>query len=195
MRGRTIAGAVLTGLVVGIGSAVLVVGSGGVVGQRDIGGWRYDPSVGSVAADPYTRAIVAKSGLLALTQAEAIYVVRARDENGRRLSDDCAYRLSAGALPARWWSVTIYAADNFLPVNGDDAQSIDATRVARGAGGGWSARIAPSRNGEANWISSRNAGRFDLQLRLYNPAASVLADVGGAAFPRIETIGCAGAPS
>lgn len=192
MRGRTIAGAVLLGLVAGIGSAVVVIASGGGVGDsREVRGWRYNPLVGSAAAGPYTRAMVAKSGLLALTKAETIYFVLQRDTAGKRLSARCRYRLSGGALPARWWSVTIYAADDFLPVNGDQAESADATRVAKGAGGRWSVEVSATRPATGDWISSKNAGTFDLQLRLYNPSATARDTPQSIPMPTIETLGCA----
>lgn len=176
----------------GVGSAFAVIGSGELLGRTGAAGWSGNVTAGSIAADPYTRAIVARNGLLALNRSETIYFHRYEDERGRTLSADCTYELSGGTLPARWWSVTIYAADNFLPVNGDDAQSIDASRIARAADGRWTARIAAQRAGVPNWISSRHAGKFSLSIRLYNPDDRARADAGSIPFPSIRTIDCGG---
>jgi len=52
--------------------------------------------------------------------------------------------------------------------------------------------IAPTRPADAaHWISSRNAGTFDLTLRLYMPEQGLLTDPGRALdAPRIERLGC-----
>jgi hypothetical protein len=109
------------------------------LGSETYGGWVGSKLAGSAAADPFTRALIAKGGLLALNRSETIYFTLTKDEHGRPLTQNCAYQLKGGAFPARWWSVTIYAADDFLPQNHDHAQSIDQTRAERDAGGGWTA--------------------------------------------------------
>ena len=55
------------------------------------------------------------------------------DEQGRPLSESCIYELNGRPLDARWWSVTLYADDNFLAQNTDNAHSIDASRVGNDA--------------------------------------------------------------
>ncbi len=185
----------LLGLAIGAGSALAMAGllpgvadePGGTV---DVAGWRSDFAIGSVAADPYTRARIARHGLLALARSEAVYFTRARDEAGRPLSERCTYRLSGGAMPARWWSVTLYDGSGRLPMNDDAALSIDATRVGPGP---WRATIAPTRPATGPWISSRKAGRFDLTLRLYVPDPALFAAPGRTLDPpTIRRLSCAG---
>ncbi len=183
------------GVGLGLGSAVLVLKSGGLgagMGSQTVDGWTGNHLTGAKAADPYTRGIVAKSGLLALTQAEAMYFSRSTDEHGGPLKPSCVYALEGGAMPARWWSVTIYDAHDFLPVNGDDAQSVDMTRTAAHATptGRWTARIAADQAGAADWISSKNAGNFSLTLRLYNPQDAARANFAAIAFPTLKTVSC-----
>src|SRR5690606_20588940 len=102
------------------------------------------------------------------------YFTSATDDDGRPLSEACRYRLSGGPMPARWWSVTLYDGESRLPMNDDGALSIDASRAG---GGRWEAIVAPARPaGEEAWISSRNAGRFDLTLRLYVPEPALFED-------------------
>jgi hypothetical protein len=187
----------VAGSLLGIASALWMAGlwpgaGGGIaVGDVDVGGWRTDFAIGSEAADPYTRARVARHGLLALAKTEAVYFTRATDDTGARLREACTYRLSGGAMPAGWWSVTLYDAQSMLPANTDAALSIDAERAG---GGAWQAVIAPARPaGDGLWISSRGAGTFDLTLRLYMPDAALLADPGAVlAAPRVERLSCKG---
>jgi hypothetical protein len=178
--------AMVAGCALGLGSALALSGlwpgaSTLAFGDVDVGGWRSDFAIGSKAADPYTRARVARHGLLALAKSEAVYFTRAVDDAGEPLREDCTYRLSGGAMPAGWWSVTLYDAASMLPANADAALSIDASRAGTGA---WEAVIAPTRPANAaHWISSRNAGMFDLTLRLYMPKAALLTNPTGALDP------------
>lgn len=189
-------GAVIGGVLLGFGSALWLAGlwpqrSTMTFGDVDVGGWRSDFAVGSKAADPYTRARVARHGLLALAKSEAVYFTRATDDTGAPLREACRYRLSGGQMPAGWWSVTLYDRQSMLPANTDGALSIDA---ARARGGAWSAVIAPARPADGGlWISSRGAGSFDLTLRLYMPSAALLSAPDTALTPpRIERISCEG---
>jgi hypothetical protein len=142
-------------------------------GQINASGWHSDWTIGSSAANPWTRARVARHGLLALTKAEAVYFTRNTDSAGARLEEGCTYRVSGGALPAQWWSVTLYNAESFLPDNTDNALSYDQTDAAAAGADGWSFTIAAS-PAEGGWVSSRNAGQFDLTLRLYKPTAELI---------------------
>lgn len=189
-------GAVIGGVLLGFGSALWLAGlwpqrSTMTFGDVDVGGWRSDFAIGSKAADPYTRARVARHGLLALAKTEAVYFTRATDDTGAPLREACSYRLSGGQMPAGWWSVTLYDRQSMLPANTDGALSIDAERAG---GGAWSAVIAPARPADGGlWISSRGAGSFDLTLRLYMPSAALLSAPDTALTPpRIERISCEG---
>jgi len=195
MRPLTIAAAVALGLVVGVGSAVYVL-QHGALGGENYGGWMSSKLTGSTAADPYTRALVAKGGLLALNRSETIYFTLSKDEHGRPLTQNCAYQLRGGSFPARWWSVTLYAADDYLPKNHDDAFSIDDTRTQKDPGGGWTAAVSlqrPGPGGAPNWISTWDAGKFSLTLRLYNPSAEAANDPRLIVFPQVVTQSCSGA--
>jgi len=180
---------VLIGVGLGVASLWLVFAFAGASFSEHYGAWSLNRAAGSEAAGPYTRAIIARTGLLALSAREAIYFNLDRDEHGRALNEACVYELSGAPLEARWWSVTLYANDNFLARNNDHAHSVDASRIGPGA---WRARIAPVQGDAPFWISSRGARRgFSLTLRVYNPfddftpSAEVL--------PTLATISCAGA--
>ena len=186
--------AVVAGCAIGVGSALAMAGllpgaSTMAFGDVNVAGWRSDFAVGSKAADPYTRARVARHGLLALARTEAVYLTRTVDDEGALLRESCTYRLSGGTMPAQWWSVTLYDAASMLPANTDNALSIDAERAGAGA---WEAIIAAQRPQVAKpWISSRNAGNFDLTLRLYIPDPALIAAPRQALKPpRIERLSC-----
>jgi hypothetical protein len=184
--------AVLAGLIVGIGSALLVLGNGQLLGRSEKDYWFGNKNAGAAAADPYTRGIVANIGLLAMNRNESVYFHRYKDDHGAPLHEGCVYEMKGGKLPARWWSVTIYAADEFLPMNKDQASSLDATRIAGQADGTWTARLADDQAGAANWISTRSAGTFSLSLRMYNPEDAARDDPMSIDYPSLKLLSCTG---
>ncbi|OYY63744.1 DUF1214 domain-containing protein [Sphingomonas sp. 28-62-11] len=180
--------AAVVGIAAGVGSALLAT-QGGMDGGIRAGAWSTNVTVGAASADPWTRATVARAGLLALSADQAVYFNRSADSEGRPLDARCTYRLSGGPQPAAWWSVTLYAEDQYLARNTDSASSIDATLAGNGA---WTALVGPDRPPSGMWISTRASKRPVLMLRLYSPrsiAADVLAKIKG---PDVVRFSCPG---
>jgi hypothetical protein len=186
------AAAITAGILLGAASAWAALEMGRSNFSETYGRWSHSRAAGSTAAGPYTRAIIAREGLLALSAREALYFTLESDEQGRPLTESCIYELGGPDFAARWWSVTLYARDDFLAQNNDHAASVDASRVRPAAGGYWRARIAPVRGDASHWLSSRNAGRgFSLTLRVYNPQRDFRPSAD--ALPALTTLSCAGA--
>jgi hypothetical protein len=181
------AAAVLVGAVLGVASAWAALGYGAATFSEEYGAWSHNRAAGSAAAGPYSRAIIAREGLLALSAREALYFSLDKDDQGRPLDESCVYELHGQALAARWWSVTLYARDGFLLQNTDNAASVDASRV--GNYGSWRTRIAPVQGDAANWLSSRGAQRgFSLMLRVYNPQDNFRPSA--ESLPVLSTVSC-----
>lgn len=202
-RGLILLAAAIVGAVIGLASALLMSGLWSSkkpmeFGEINVDGWVSDFAIGSDEASPYVRARVARHGLLALAKSEAVYFVRGEDDEGARLSSTCTYRVSGEDMPARWWSITLYnIADSKLPMNEDNALSVDATSVVRpdeATSGAWEAVIAPDKPADAaNWISSKGSSGFDLLLRLYVPEDGLLSDpTETLSPPKIERLSCEG---
>lgn len=182
---------VLAGAGLGLVSAWAAISFGQSSFSEHYGAWAFNRAAGSVAADPYTRAIVARYGLLALSARETVYFTLSTDERGQPLDESCVYELAGRAFDARWWSVTLYANDSYLARNDDHAGSVDATRVHLGADGVWRARIAPVQGDAIYWLSSRSARRgFSVTLRVYNPGPDFAPSA--EALPVLRTISCPG---
>lgn len=187
----------LSGLAVGGASALFMSGLWPGApregqSQIDVEGWKADFAIGTVQTDPWSRTRIARHGLLALSQSEAVYFTRTTDDAGARLTEACRYRVSGEDQDALWWSVTLYDGQSRLPMNTDKALSFDRTRARPGAR--WTLLVQPEAPEEGEWISSRSAGLFDLTLRLYRPSEAVLRQP--EAFvrpPRIERLDCVGA--
>jgi len=182
---------VLIGLLIGVSAASALLSKTSHFGAVTSGPWRTNPAIGAAAADPLTRARIARVGLLALTQSETVYYTAFTDTDGAPLTSACQYELSGGDLSTRWWSVTLYAEDNFLALNGHDAHAVSADSVQRDEAGHYVAALTETQpDSAANWISTANAGAFSLTARLYNPNAEVLADLRDVALPDIIRTQC-----
>jgi hypothetical protein len=180
--------ALVIGTVLGVGVTWLVVFHGDMPGGVTDGPWRTNLLIGSSGGDVVTRAKVAAHGLLALNRNETIYFTATTDGAGARLTSDCDYRVTGRDPDTRWWSITAYAADDFLIPNPANRYSISKNAVVRGSDGSFSADVAAvSQN--ANWIPVAG-GPFSLTLRLYNPGPAVARDPAHAVLPNIEKISC-----
>ena len=173
-----------------------MISGGTSIGKAiDIDNWQSDWSIGSENANPYIRARVARNGLLGLRKEEAVYFLKTVDEGGEPLSEACTYRVSGGALPAGWWSITLYDSDSRLPMNEDAHLSFDQTQALRSGNGddtSWSFQIsANAPESSTAWVSSKAGGAFDLTLRLYQPDKSLLDDpITTLTPPIIERLSC-----
>ena len=156
----------------------------------NINGWTGSTLIGSQASDPYTRARIARRGLLAMARSEAIYFFRDRDQSGERLRENCSYRIKGKVLPTRWWSVTLYAEDDYLAQNDDEAHSVSAATPSI-VEDDWTATLSPERV-DGPWLSTVASDRFSLTLRLYNPSDDLRDDPESFDFPEVTRLGCNG---
>ena len=102
----------LLALVLGLGSAWLVLDGDPPFGRRRLGPWLTWPKLGSPEADPYMRAIVARRGDVPLAVGEGLSFLADKDSGGRRLDSACSYRVGSVTPQARFWSMTIHPPGN-----------------------------------------------------------------------------------
>jgi hypothetical protein len=180
---------VVLGVLLGTGSAWLVLSGAVRVSEERVGAWSVDLERGGEDAGLYQRAVTAVQVLLALSKEEAVYFVATDDDAGDRLRGDCTYRVTGGDLPATWWSLTLYDGA-YLPENDDEHLSVDETSVDIAPNGAWNAYLGPSPDARGSWISTNGADRPNLVLRLYVPDDSVLTDPTTVPVPRITRLAC-----
>lgn len=153
----------------------------------DAGAWRVNLVAGSVDADAYTRARIAIGALLALDRRETLYYTTERDDSGRRLQADCHYDIALRAPPARWWSVTAYAADGFLFPNASRRYSVGGENILVSRDDQIHFSVGPERaeGASATHIPTRGRGSMRLTLRLYQPAEALQRAPQSLAAPQI----------
>ena len=153
-----------------------------------IGPWQTSLSTGGTDADMYTRAMVARTGLLALNRSETTYFTATHDAAGQPLQARCRYEVVGKPLSARWWSLTVYADDLFLLPDPNKRYSVNMKDATPGPDGTFRVLLGPERQ-SGLWLPTGAAGGFNLLLRLYNPSADVARDPAMARVPHITKMG------
>ena len=153
------------------------------------GPWRTTLTAGASNANFYERAAIAIAGLYALGKQETIYYTAFTDSDGKPLDGRCTYTLIGRALPARWWSFTMYGEDNYLVPNAANVYSVHAGNASFVPGGGFLI-VAGGPARPRNWLPAPPHGGFSITARLYNPEADILADLAKVDLPGITQQGC-----
>lgn len=160
-------------------------------GSVRIGAWTVWPRTGSREADPYTRAVNARTGTIPLGVGEGLVLRATADEAGRTLDARCAYRIGATTPQARFWTLSLYDADGRPAETALGRSAFTSAEVLRDAAGGF--EVALSREAApGNWLMMPERGEVSVLLRLYDSPASVgSAALDARVLPRIERRECA----
>ncbi len=181
-------------LVLGFGSALLILRHGVPYATERQGPWVSWPQEGHTAADPYTKAYLAESGRLPLASTTVRYFIAREDASGRGLTANCEYRLEGGALNARWWSLALYDEEGNPIENPSDRHSINSEGMIRRSDGTYD--VALSRTARpGNWLPAGKAAEqpLVLMLRIYYPGETDPEGIGKidlARLPKIERLSC-----
>lgn len=176
-----LAGAVVAGLSVRAGT----LGSGIAIGP-----WTTGADFGTAQASAKTRAVVALRGLLALPASEARYYTAATDDTGQLLDGRCRYRLSGGALPAKWWSITVYDGAGYLVKNQAGIYSLGSAALAPAEQARWNVVLGPDRQ-PGHWLPTGRIDHVELTLRVYLPLDGGRGNLARAQLPSITREACA----
>ena len=185
---------ILVGLMVAIG-----VGAGTVsyalnarsgVGAVNISGWTAFPDMGTPEADPYSKARVAREGVLTLGRAEGLAFTAQRDSNGDGLRVECSYVVEGTIPPARFW--TLYPSRpgdapiqprNIRPV------ALHSYEVLRLPDNSVSISVGPKPT-PGNWLALHGSGPMTLNLTLYDTPIASSTGLTGVELPQILKVGC-----
>jgi hypothetical protein len=145
-----------------------------------INGWRYTMSGGRAGYDFALRAALAKNQLGAQLSDQVIYPNTAVDDNGEPLTGTQKYVLhfAKNQLPpvSVFWNLAMYDQDNFFIENDFGRYSIGSTTdgLKSNPDGSLTITIQKDRPTDtSNWLPAPD-GQFNLTMRLYGPAPSVL---------------------
>jgi hypothetical protein len=173
--------AVAIAIVGGAGSVWYALSARQGVGALAIGPWTAYPELGTPDADPYSKARVAREGVLALGRAEGLIFTAATDSAGVALRRECSYTIEGTMPPARFW--TLFAADGTmapLATDGPRPGAIHSQEVLRHAGN--AVVVTLSRHAApGNWIATSGSDDMTVVLTLYDTPVA-----GGTGMAEIE---------
>ncbi|MBX3575871.1 MAG: DUF1214 domain-containing protein [Rhizobiaceae bacterium] len=182
--------AITTAIGVGAGSVWVALESQEGVGAVTVGGWTVFPNIGTPDADPYSKARVAREGVLALGRAEGLTFIAQRDSSGARLRRDCSYLVEGTAPLARFW--TIYVADTHLVVLDTTRRrppAVHSIGLLRAADNSFAITIS-ARPAPGNWLSLQGDGDFLIALTLYDTPVASNSGVDAVDLPQVLRGAC-----
>ena len=179
-----------------IGLALGVAASGWILadppfGAVTIGPWRVAAKAGSLEADPYTRAALARSGEIPLALGEGLKLVARVDSAGRPLDRRCLYRVGTHTPAARYWTLSLTDADGYPVENAAGRYGFRSSEILRDGDGGFSIYVSALAH-SGNWLPIGHFQTFALALRLYDtPLAASAGGIEKSSVPTIDREGCA----
>jgi len=180
--------------IIGLGggglSAWMAVEAENGFGSVKIGQWTSWPLAGSVDADPYTRARVAKDGSVPLGAAEGLAFFLNTDQFGKPLSRECQYSIFGATPPARIWTLSVQddKKQTVISKTGIANTSFSQT-IVREQDGTFTINIG-SQPAPGNWLSISGKGKMRLVLRLYDTPITGSAGLAEPVMPRVINRDC-----
>jgi hypothetical protein len=176
-------------VVVGFGSAALVLDRDRLFGAQTRGAWTAWPNSGSPDADPYTIALLARSGEVPLGAGEGLAFIAEADSAGGSLYGGCRYILEGQTPPARLWTLTLYDGEGHLLENPVHRTGFHSREIERRADGSFDIALAPDAQ-PGNWLPVTTKGPIKLMLRLYDTPIAGGANFGNLTLPSIRKGDC-----
>jgi hypothetical protein len=182
--------ALVIAAIVGLGTTYLALTRGAAFGALTIGSWAAWPKTGTIDADPYARASIARTGQLPIALGDGVPFTAQSDDNGKLLDGRCDVVLSGVTPAARFWTLTLYNADGELVSNSINRFGFSSQEIVRHADGSFEIVVAPRAN-SGNWLPTGGVERYALVLRLYDTAVGVSTKAGHEVpMPAITTRSC-----
>jgi hypothetical protein len=177
---------------VGLGLTYYALSRGAAFGALSIDSWDAYPKTGTVEADPYARASIARSGRLPIALGDGVSFTVQEDDDGKALDGRCDVVLSGITPTARYWTLTLYNVDGGLVANTVGRYGFTSEEIARRADGTFEVVVGPRAN-PGNWLPTGGVERYELILRLYDTAVGVSTKAGREVpMPGVLTRRCPG---
>jgi len=155
-----------------------------------LGPWIVAAHAGSMEADPYTRAILERTGEIPLANGEGIQMIAWTDDAGRKLDSRCVYSVGPHVPAARYWTLGLIDKHGFPVGNRAERYVFRSSEILRSSGGDFAITVAAEVQ-PGNWLPIGAPGAFGLALRLYDsPLGATAGEIERSAAPRITRTGC-----
>jgi hypothetical protein len=177
-------------LALGLWSAWLAVRSPAPVDTITLGVWQAWPNAGTMDADPYSRARLARTGEIPLGSGEGLMLLALTDDAGDPLVKACDYAISGQTPPARLWTVALENQDGHVVGERENVAALGSDTLLREPDGSFVIVLSARPQG-GNWISTAKADRFRVVVRLYDTTARTGTELTTLEMPEITRRRCA----
>jgi hypothetical protein len=175
---------------IGLGSTWFTSTRGASFGTLTIGPWTARPRTGSTSIDPYSRAVIARSGELPIGTGDGVSFSADADDKGTKLNGQCDVVVSGKTPAARFWTVTLYDSRGQLVGNTLQRYGFTSEEILRNSDGTFDMQIAP-RARAGNWLPTGGIERYALVMRFYDtPVGIATRTQRDAPMPTITTTSC-----
>ena len=175
---------------VGLGLTYVALSRGVSFGGLTIESWTARPKTGTVDADPYARAEIARTGRLPTAMGDGVSFTLTTDDDDKALDGRCEVVVSGITPVARFWTLTLYNPDGGLVANSTNRYGFTSQEIVRHADGSFEIVVAPRAN-PGNWLPTGGVERYELVLRLYDTAVGVSTKAGREVpMPDVTTRSC-----
>lgn len=185
-----LAAGIVAALALGIWTAWITVRAQAPIDATTIGVWQAWPNAGTPAVDPYSHARLSKTGEIPLGSGEGLALFAATDSAGRPLTDRCDYSVAGQTPPARLWTMAIEHADGTVADDGAGTHAIGSDGILRRPDGSFAVAVS-ARPRPGNWLSSAEAGRFRVVIRLYDTTVRTVTALTDLTMPSLQRLTCA----
>lgn len=175
----------------GLASAWYMIEGGSRLSTRSFGPWLVWTAAGRPEADPYTRAHVARNGLLPLSSTLQVAFRAKTDNSGSLLTSTCDYNLLLDDLTPAWWSLAVFDAQGRLIANTAERHAFNSDTVMREADGRASITVARDAR-PGNWLPSGRGNRIVLVFTIQDQSTAASVHDGGSpkVLPQIQRASC-----
>lgn len=176
--------------VIGLGGTLVALDADAGTEAVAIGPWVAHLPVGIGVANPYTRAVLARSGAVPLAATESIVLTARHDSEGRPLRPECDYVLASARIDSRWWTLTLSDTDGNVIGEPETRHAFNSANVLRASDGSFTVVLSP-RAAPGNWLPSAGAHSAMLKMRLYDTGLYTNGGLPEASLPSITRGECA----
>lgn len=180
----------IVGVALGLFATAFALSGPNPFDRSRLGAWSIEAHAGSVEADPYTRARIARTGEIPLANGEGLQLIASADDEGRPLDARCVYRIGPRAPAARYWTLSLVDPRGAPVANPAGRYGFRSSEILRSGDGDFvitaAADVQPG-----NWLPIGAPGRFTLILTLYDsPLSAAASAIDPTTAPRVTRTGC-----
>ena len=174
----------------GLGSAYYMIDDGFALVVGRAGPWKSWINAGGLAADPYTRAHIARSGDLPITSASGLTFASTTATAGAQLL--LRLRIIARPLAALWWTIAAFDEEGKLIPNKAARHAFNSQSLTILPDGTQRINLGPAAR-PGHWLPSGDGHDLTLVLRIIRPLTVTQQggdEAGANAMPIIRRISC-----